>query len=214
MIIAVETDETENIYELNQDILSYFKGKIREKSISILVEGKSYNRNYLIGNISDRKTKIITQKEEDIKLDKIDLQILKNLSKNSREQIVNIAYETKQTERVVNYRIKNLLKDKIIEGFKIAINYEKAGIKFYKCLVYLDNPKKQRFDTLITYLEQNKKLIHNLKVISNWDLESEFEVYSEKEFQEEISKIKDEFSDIIKKIEVITISKEHKFVYF
>ena len=116
--------------------------------------------------------------------------------------------------RIINYRIKQLEKNKIILGYKIAINYEKLGIKFFKTFIYLDNPKNERTNSLIRYLEQNKNIIHYVKILGNWDLEPEFEVHSESEFNKILQEIKDQYSDIIKNIEIITISKEHKFVYF
>lgn len=45
-------------------------------------------------------------------------------------------------------------------------------------------------------------------------MEPEFEVFSEKEFDNILIDIKDKFSDIIKKIDIITITKEHKLEYF
>ena len=116
--------------------------------------------------------------------------------------------------KIVNYRVKQLIKNKIILGLKIEIYYEKLGLKLYKSFVYLDNPKKEKVEGLLNFLALQKNTIHNVRVIGNWDLEPEFEVYSEEEFDKIIRNIKDQYSDIIRKIEIITISKEHKFVYF
>ncbi len=74
------------------------------------------------------------------------------------------------------------------------------GIKFFKTFIYLDNPAKERVNALAGYLESNKNVIHNVKVLGNWDLESEFEVYNETEFDNILKNIKDKFSDIIKKL--------------
>ena len=63
-------------------------------------------------------------------------------------------------------------------------------------------------------MEQNKNVIHHVKVLGNWDLEPEFEVWNEEEFDKILNDMKDKFSDIIKGVDIITISKEHKFVYF
>ena len=53
-----------------------------------------------------------------------------------------------------------------------------------------------------------------MKVFGQWDYEPEFEVHNEKEFDNILRELNDAFSDVIQKIEVITITKEHKFVYF
>jgi len=215
LIISLETDSLENIDSLKDEIVSMFGDNINKKAISILVEAQTYNRDYLLG---DRRyaheSRIIMKKDKSVKLDNLDLKILKSLSENSRKSIVDIAHELKSTVRIANYRIKQLIKNKIILGFKITINYEKLGIYFFKPFIYLDNPKKERVKSLVQYLSSHKNVIHHVKVLGNWDLEPEFEVNLEEEFYKIIDNLKDEYSEIIKQIEIITISKEHKFVYF
>lgn len=214
MIISLETDSLEGVNNLKEKVLELFRNHISEKAISILVEAETYNRNYLLGKSSSNKSRIIMKKDEETKLDKLDLKILKSLSKNARNSIINIAQEVNSTVRVVNYRIKQLIKKKVILGFKIALDYEKLGIKFYKTFIYLDDQKKEKVESLLKDLATDKNIIHNTKVIGNWDFEPEFEVYSEEEFDKSLSKIKDKYSEIIKRIDIITISKEYKFVYF
>jgi Lrp/AsnC family leucine-responsive transcriptional regulator len=216
-IIGLETYHIEDIDSLKNTIVSLFENHIDTKALSVLVEGQIYNRDYLIDTRDSlllKRSRVLMKKEREQKIDSLDLLILKKLAENSRKRIVDMAAELKQTPRVIIYRIKQLEKKKIISGYKIAINYEKLGIKFFKTLIYLDNPNKERINTLANYLSQNKNIIHYLKVLGNWDIEIEFEVYSDEEFDSIIKEIKDEFSYIIKRVDTITISKEHKFVYF
>jgi len=215
LIMSLEADSLQNMDSLKDEILSLFSNYVIKKSISILVEAQTYNRDYLLEDKSQvHESRIILKKDKPVKLDGLDMKILKKLSENARKPIVDIAAEIKSTVRIVNYRIKQLVKNKIVLGFKIAINYEKLGIKFFKTFIYLDNPKKERLKSLIQYLSAHKNVIHYVKVLGNWDLEPEFETYSEEEFDKILGDMKDQFSDIIKDVDVITISKEHKFVYF
>ena len=215
LILSCETNSMESIDKLKNQILSKFGNHINEKALSILVEAQTYNRDYLIEDKSLlSESRIIMKKSNLVKIDDLDLKILKSLAENARKPIINIASELKETVRVINYRIKQLEKNKIILGYKIALNYKKLGLKFFKIFIYLDNPKEERIKSLTTYLEQNKNTIHDVKVLGNWDLEPEFEVQTEEEFNKILEEIKDQYFDIIKNIEIITISKEHKFVYF
>jgi len=215
LLIAVETNSLENIDILKEEILSFFEGYVNQKSVSILVEAQTYDRNYLTEDKSIiNRSRIIMKQSKSVELDELDTSILKKLSENARKSIIDIANELNSTPRIINYKIKQLRKNNVILGFKIALNYPKLGIQFYKTFIYLDNSKKERLKSLIQYFEYNKNIIHHVKVLGNWDLEPEFEVYSEKEFDEIITKIKNDFADIIKNIEIITISAEHKFVYF
>ncbi|MBM3234097.1 Lrp/AsnC family transcriptional regulator [Candidatus Pacearchaeota archaeon] len=214
LMIALEAEDTREIDKLKDEILPEFEGYLNKKAISICTSAEVYNRDYLIAKYNSDRIKILVSQSKKEKLDATDMKILKQLTENARMPIVDIAPSIGTSARVINYRIKQLIKKGIITGFRIAINYEKLGIRFYKIFIYLDNSKQERVNKLIRYFESNKNIIHYLKVLGNWDFEPEFEVYSEEEFNKLLEEMKDEFSDIIKNIKIITINKEHKFVYF
>jgi DNA-binding Lrp family transcriptional regulator len=210
---TVEADSIDKVEQIKNEIISLFSEFIDKKAISITTQASAYSRGFILGETKDEKILFnVSEKKEE--LDAVDLKILKKLSEDARKPIVSLAEELKLSERIVNYRIKQLIKREIITGFRVALNYEKLGIRFYKSFVYLDNPREKRVKEFIDYIKTNKNLIHNVHVIGNWEFEPEFETYSEEEFNKILSDIKDKFSDIINKIEIITISKEHKFVYF
>lgn len=214
MIISGEGKSLEEINEIKDKILSIFAEYIRDKSLAICFKAEVYNRDFLIRDKSSlERERVLVDSSKEIELDELDAKIIKELAENGRKPIVDIAHKLKESERVVNYRIKRMMKEEIITGFRIAIDYNKIGIKFYKTFVYLNNPQKERVKELISYFNFNKNIIHNVEVVGDWDLEPEFEVYSEEEFDRILRDIKDKFSDIIRKIDILTISKEHKFVY-
>jgi Lrp/AsnC family transcriptional regulator for asnA, asnC and gidA len=198
---------------LKEEVLSLFSGNINKKAVSMLIEAETSNRGYLLDKKPTSK-RIILQQEKAIELDSLDISILKELSNNARIPLIDISHRLKKSPRVINYRIKQLQKNKIILGFKIAINYEKLGIKFHKLFIYLDSPNKKKIEDIENYISTNKNSITQVKVLGNWDIEPEFETFSDEDFENLLIEIKDKFSEIISKIDIITISKEHKFVYF
>lgn len=214
LIISSEVNSLEEIDELKNKILGIFAHKIYKKDISILTEAITYNRDYLLEKQTKNISKILMKKEELINLDEIDIKILKELSKNSRESYIDIAKKINSNPRIVRYRIKELIKQKVILGFKIALNYEKLGIYSYKLFITLDNPEKNKINSLIEYFNKNKNIIHHVKVLGRWDLEPEYEINSQKEFDLLITDLNDKYVDIIKNIETIQIKQVHKFVYF
>lgn len=214
LIMSLETNSLKEVYDLKEEILSLFKNYIRKKSISIAINSSNFVRDYFIEKNSSSKERILVGGEGESKIDKRDLTILKQLSENSRKSVVDIAYEIKTTARIVNYRINQMIKNKIISGFNLKINYEKLGIRFYKIFVYLDNQNTEKIKALIKYFENHKNIIHYVTALGNWDLEPEFEVQSEKEFNEILTEIREKFHEVIQSMDIITISKEHKLVYF
>jgi Lrp/AsnC family leucine-responsive transcriptional regulator len=213
MIISLEAFSLKEVELIKNSVLSYFEDFVSRKSMAICTEASTFNRSYFKEN-SQKNERCLVDSEKESDLDEVDIEIIKKLSSNSRKSFVDIATELKTTARIIHYRVKQLVKNKIITGFRLAIDYPKLEIQFYKLLVYLENPDKERIIEYINYLKNQNNLIHYVRVIGNWDFEPEFEVYSEQEFNKILNEMKDKFSDLIKNIEIITISKEHKFVYF
>lgn len=147
------------------------------------------------------------------KINELDLKILKKLKENARKPVIDIASELKKSPRIISYRIRQLIKNKIITGFHIGLNPQKLGIKHYKVFLYLENPNSEKIKKIMHYFRNNKNIVYYVRAFGNWDVELDFEVYSDEEFNEIMLEIKDQFSDIIKQIETIVIDKEHKVDY-
>ncbi len=215
LLISLEAISLEEIDKLKYSVLRLFEDSINEKAISVAITAEVYNRIFLLPNVRHiKKSKTIMSSKNKINLDNTDLSILKKLSDNARKTIIEIAEELSLSERIINYRVKQLIKKEIITGFRIALNYQNLGIIFYKIFIHLRNPQQHRLKSLTDYFSTHRNIIHNVQVLGNWDFEPEFEVHSEEEFNSILTDIKDKFSDIIRKVDIITVSKEHKFVYF
>ncbi len=80
------------------------------------------------------------------KLDKKDWKILYELELDCRQSNSRIGKKVGLSKEVVNYRIKNLIKNKIIKGFYTIIDSSKLG--FLSCRFFLkfqhDDPKKEQ----------------------------------------------------------------------
>ncbi len=213
LIVSCEAKSLQEINEVKEKLLSSFFGFVREKAVAICYKSEVLNRDYLLNTNSINRKRVINDNEKEIKLTQTELGVIDELSKNARNSIINIASNLKETERITNYTIKQLEKKGVIVGYRIAIDYNKAGIKYYKTFVYLENKSKERVDELISYFNSNKNIIHNVQVLGNWDFEPEFECYSEQEFDVLLNALKDKFSDVIKRMDVLTISKEYKANY-
>ncbi|MFA5796511.1 MAG: Lrp/AsnC family transcriptional regulator [Candidatus Woesearchaeota archaeon] len=215
IIIAIESEDMIKGDVIKDEVLALFQGHIRKKAITILIEAQTFNRDYLTGQktvIHD--TRSITANKQEIIIDDKDHQIIKLLAENARASVVDIAKKLRIDSRVVIYHIRKLEKNKIILGYKIALNYAKLNIQFHKLFIELNGTDTSQSKALTNYLKIHPNCIHHVKVFGSWELEPEFETATEQEFENILRELKDKFTSIIKKIDVITIAKEHKFVYF
>ena len=119
--------------------------------------------------ISDkpRKTLQIKSKKSDTKyipLDKFDNQdilILKELSKNPRIQIIEIAKKIGVSAITIKSRIQKLIDNWVIFGFSVVIDWSKIGYKYYTLEIILYD--YQQKNEILKFLKTNPYLIKILK---------------------------------------------------
>lgn len=209
-IISCTVDNMSELNRIKDEVISVVNSYITKKEISISFEIKSFARNYLIG----KREETLPKASKIIKIDETDLKILRIILDNARNPIIDIASRIGLSVKATAVRIKKLQKSGVIINFRLVINYDKLGIYFYKTFLYLKNPDKKRVRLLLKKLNTNPNLIHNLRVIAEWDLEPEFEFEKKEDFQRTIQDLMNEFSDIIQRISVVTIIKEYKYTFF
>ncbi|MBW3011343.1 Lrp/AsnC family transcriptional regulator [Candidatus Woesearchaeota archaeon] len=204
-----------DLMELNlikDKIMSLGNKIIAAKAVSVLDNYYSLPRNFLVNKQRTEFRKPIDTKPA--KLDDTDLNILRVLSGNSRLSALDIAKKTNTSVKVVANRIRKLLKEQVILNFRLIIDYEKLGLNFFKTFIYLKNPDNDRLKLLWNDLKKNPNVIHNLRVISEWDLEPEFEFENEADFRKLMQYLMDNYSDIIQRISIIDVVKEYKYTFF
>ncbi len=196
--------------EINQKLLNKFGQDIVNKEISILVQAPHYYRKYLHEEKSETKYWIKEIKKQEI--DEKDIEILKILANNARTPIVDIADKLDMTEKTIISRIRNLEKKEIIYDYRISLDLEKIGYKFFKCFITLKKADKEKLKQFYEYCKNHKNIIHLVECVGSWELEPEFEIESFEKFHSAINEIREKFKDIIKTIETINIIKEYSYV--
>ncbi|MBT3814554.1 Lrp/AsnC family transcriptional regulator [Candidatus Woesearchaeota archaeon] len=105
-----------------------------------------------------------------MKLDKKDLQILFELDQNSRQSINSIAKKTKLSRDVVNYRIKQLEKNKIISGYFALIDFNKLGYQAIRLYLELKNTTTELDEEIVAYFLKEKDVFTIYRTDGKFDL--------------------------------------------
>lgn len=211
LIIAVLCKNIKEFDEEKNKILEKFSDYIQNYKVGIMVETHIYERNYLL-NKNTNKESFLIGKLNQIKLKEKDKKILNLISTDSRIQTIEIAKKLGLNVKTVVSRIKELEKRKIIQGYKISIDLDKIGYKFYKSFIQV-NKKGNESKKFLEFCKLNENIIHLVENVGSWELEPEFEVETEDQFYKIINQMKNEFPELIKKIEIARIMKEHKAIY-
>ncbi|MDO8624944.1 MAG: Lrp/AsnC family transcriptional regulator [Candidatus Diapherotrites archaeon] len=214
LLFAVITSSVLEFDETKNEFFSRFAQFVADKSITTMVVDYPSLRAYLLGTASTADPPLMAPSDQaPLPLEQTDLEILRLLSHNARQSALDIAKQTGLSPRVVGYRIKQLEKQKVILNYRIGIDLEKIGYKFFKAFIYLDNATPQRKKEFTRFCLAHPNITHAVVTVGNWDIEPEFEVPTNEEFYALIRQIRGKYADIIKKIETVLISKEHKFEY-
>jgi DNA-binding Lrp family transcriptional regulator len=144
-------------------------------------------------------------------VDKESCEILKILLKNSRENLAQIAIKTGYSVDIVRNRMKKMESLGIINRYTIDIDYKTLGYEFYKTFLYFNNLDEEQLQRLTNYCLLDQNIIHIVKQISSWDIELEIMCENYHKYNEIISKLTEQFSDIINKTETAIMSEDHVF---
>jgi len=155
-----------------------------------------------------------TEKANSLQIKGVYKKILLTLSQNARISIIGLASKIKKPVHVANYNLKNLVKEKVILGFKPKINVEKLGYQWYLLLIHFQIVSEGRKEEFLNFCKNHKKIYYLTNTIGRYNLMLDIHVESVEEFKEVLLELKDKFSDIIKLYESLTIFEEFKIDYF
>ena len=192
--------------------MNKFSKFILEKDILLTEYSPIYQREYL----PQIKPKQCTYgiPEQTYKLDETDTNILQAISNNERILIINLAEKTTLTRDIVNYRLKKLTKDGIINQYRCYLNLQNLNINHYKIILRTKNFNQEEETKIKNYIAKHKKATQFLKLIGSWDLEIEFETENEDELYKILNEIRNKFSNIIRDYDILRITKTFKLNYF
>ncbi|MBU0461722.1 MAG: winged helix-turn-helix transcriptional regulator, partial [Nanoarchaeota archaeon] len=104
-----------------------------------------------------------------LKLDLKDRKILEELDLNARYFISDIAKKVKLNKEVVKYRIHNLEKKGVIQGYHTLINYAKLGLIPVEVSINLMDTRKETVEEMLAFLQAQPNL-QSLKLCDvTWD---------------------------------------------
>ena len=210
-----------NVYEyrdlINEFLLKY-SSFIERYDVSIVTREWSYHRDYLLNKKQKTSKPILmgfdSQKQYKIEtIDETDYKILETILKNARMKTIDIARDIKTTEMVVRYRLKNLIKNGIIIGFKPFLNVHKLGYTYFKLHLTLQNLTPEKKKSIVNYIHQHPNTVHMTELVGGADLEAEFQVKTNEEFYAHVQELRLKFGDIIRDYEFMQYTQEYKFTY-
>ncbi len=153
---------------------------------------------------------------EEIKLEIKDRKIITELILNARANISDIAKKVGLSKQVVKYRLENLEKRKIIEGYYAILNINKLGYLYHRIFFKFQNVNQEKENEIIKFCINHKKIGWVLQLDGNWDLGIAVWAKNTIEFEEVLDEILNKFGKYFEDKFVSVSTKiyhfKHKFL--
>lgn len=199
----------QEFFELKNELFSKFSDLILESHTGVVIDINMCDKDFLY----DAETKWNTMFDvlEKYELEDIEKGILKELFKNSRINVVDIARKYNSSVDVVRSRIKKLEQKKIIFRYLARIDFNKLDYEFFKSFLYFKNLTTSDEKRLREYCRLNPKILNLIRQISPWDIELEIMCESYQDYNNIISDLTKEFANIVDKVETAIMGEDHIF---
>jgi DNA-binding Lrp family transcriptional regulator len=202
-----------DFYSFWDETLKRFRDYFMEQQFSVYIQLYTYRYSYLLDdmNKSDRTKFEITGGGKQVIIDELDFKLLRLIAPHARMPVKEIAQRLNATVAVVNYRIKKLIKEGVIQGFRSDMDLTKLGYQFFKADIDLKDYRQR--GKIINYAKINPHLVRIDKSVGISDLELEYHVQSLDQFHLIMKDLINKFPDIIKTYKYVYASKLHKMNY-
>ena len=211
-VFAIWVKSPREFYDFWVKFIKKYRQYIKQETISTFIEYIHFRRAYLL-NLEHDEAKIeIIGGGEEIKHDKTDSKILSLLAGNARIALLDLARKSDLTPMAVKYRIKNLTKRGVIQGYRALIDFSKLGYEYYKVDMYLEDVSKIKQLELFCHTHPN--IVYVDRTFGAGDIEFDFEIENLAKFTKVMEEIKDKFRGAIRNFEFFSVLKIYKTLYF
>jgi len=208
--LGISVKDIYGYYEIWEEILKNYLSNITDYKVSIYSPIYHYTKAYLVEKEDESKIRILGGNEK-TSFDELDIKILKKLSKNARTSLVDISNELKQSAELISFRIRQLEKKGIIQGYRAMIDVEKFGYEFYKAEIRLSS--YENINQILSFCHRHPNIYQTDKTIGGETIEIEFHVKSLKEKLAIIGELEKHFHKTIDWFDYITVLSEEKTTY-
>ena len=204
--------EVFDYYAVWERFLTRFKPYVHNYETVVYSHIQGFPKSYLIGKKNQEQGFLISFDRKFEKIDKLDVDILKTISRNARMEVVELAQKTGASVKTVMQRLRSLEGRKIIAGYRALINLVGIGYRHYKIIFYLLDTK--RIPAMKAWALEHPNIPYLNKTIGGGDFEIEVTVQAHEEFIRILDEFKTLFHESVDHYYYFWVVNEYKMVYY
>ncbi len=195
----VELNPTLNDYKVILNLVTYIYPK---NYLAKKIDISQSNMEKIIGG--DREIETFAANE---------LAVIKNLCTAPTARLTALAESSGLNVKTIKSILNNLIKRKIIKGFKYVLDTTKMDISSFRLFLKLHNLSVEREAVLMNYLLSTKEIVQLNKTVGDWDMEIDLEALDKSKIRTIIMQLREEFKDLIEKFNLIEVYDTHSKSY-
>ncbi|HYD03013.1 MAG TPA: winged helix-turn-helix transcriptional regulator [Alphaproteobacteria bacterium] len=206
---------SQNISEFNSQLveLKLLLGKhLHEYTFTTLIQAEHISYKFLKSE-SKNSLKTTSSKNRKFEFNQLDKKILHSLNHNARMPVTELSLAIKQPLHKVHYRLRQLQKENIIQGFKPKINVQTLGIQWHLVLISFNSVPQERIKNFISFCKSHKNVYYLTSTVGKYNIMLDIHAKNTQEFREFLFNIKDSFADVILLYESMLIFEELLITY-
>jgi len=203
----------QNIVKIIEEMFYLY---IDDYKIDILLKEQAVPLSFLYDTKDKTSLYTLSQDTEQVPINKLDLQILKNIATNARMTIGDLASRVAVSRDVVSYHIKALEKNKIILKYRPStwVDVQKMGYSWYILRLKVGKLSSSLEQSLTSFLLNYLYVTYFYKTMGNNDLQIELRLPNTIELNTFLMEIRSILKEVLKQFELLLILEEHKYTYF
>ncbi|MEK6947186.1 MAG: winged helix-turn-helix transcriptional regulator, partial [Nanoarchaeota archaeon] len=207
-VFAMLSKSITEYYEKINSFLSKWEHLIISKVLGTMVGTWQFNKKFFL---SDADGQYVTFGGDVVnnEIDELDYKILNILANEARIPLTELARRTKSTIEIVRGRIKKLEDKKIILNYRIAVDFNKLGLEFFKAIIYFRKLSKQDEQSLFEWMRTHPNSLYYIRSLAPWEAEFEFAVESYQQFNAIINELRKKFHSVIRNYEHLIMIYEN-----
>lgn len=194
--VLMMVENISDIYPLWRNTLEKYGDYFSTQVFSAYMGELIYGHGFLLEGIEEVQRTPLRKNLGKVKVDALDVEILKVLSLDSRMPTLEIAKKLNSNVNTINARINRLVTEKVILGFTVELDLDKLGYQTWKVDFFLSEYTK--LNQFVHYLEKNPLLYCVDYTIGYADLEVEINVREMSQLHDIIEDLHAKFPKIIR----------------
>ncbi|MFC2135945.1 Lrp/AsnC family transcriptional regulator [Bacteroidota bacterium] len=199
-VFAILSKSITGYYQQINTLLSRWEHLVVSKILGTMVDTKQYNKKFFT-NDSQGSYVVFGGDVVHNKVDDLDYKILTILANDARIPLAQLAKKVKSTIEIVRGRIKKLEEKEIILSYRIAVDFNKLGLEFFKMFIYFRTVSEKDERSLAEWMRTHPKALYYIRSLAPWEMEPEFAVESYKEFNQIVNELRKRFPHVIRNYE-------------